>query len=1076
MIGGVALHNFNWQWHKTWLPETVGNRGELIMKNDDLLKDDNLDIAIIGMAGRFPGAKNVAEYWDNLSSGVESISFFSDEELLASGVDPAALTAPNYVKAAPLLNDVDLFDASFFGYSPKEAQFMDPQQRLFLECAWEALEHAGYDAEKYKGTIGIYAGSALNTYLLFSGLIPNLTTDYLLTLTGNDKDFLTTRVSYKLNLTGPSVTVQTACSTSLVAVHIACQSLQIGECDMAMAGGVSVRVPQKAGYFYENGSILTPDGHCRAFDAKAKGTIFGSGLGIVVLKRLGDAIADGDCIHAIIKGSAINNDGSAKVNYTAPSLERQSEVILEALANAAVDPGMISYVETHGTGTIIGDPIEIAALTKAYRTFTQEKGYCAIGSVKPNIGHLDAAAGVAGLIKATLALEHKMIPPSLHFEEPNPEIDFANSPFYVITELSPWEEGPNPRLAAVNGLGGGGTNAHIILEEAPAFESSEKPGASHLLLISSKTSSALETATSNLVQYLEQNPQVNFADLAYTLQVGRKHFDHRRMVVCRDRSEAMSLLNSEPASTLSQKPLSREIVFMFSGQGAQYVNMGLDLYKTEPVFKERIDQCSEILRPHLSFDLRDVLYPCEKDVEQASRELNQTRTTQPALFTIEYALAELWLSWGVHPQAFIGHSIGEYVAACMAGVFSLEDCLALVAARGKLMQELPGGSMLAIPLSEKQLQPILNKRLSLAAINSPSLCVVSGETEAIEDLRKNLSRLNLNCNYLRTSHAFHSAVMDPILSEFAARVKQFRPKAPRIPFISNVTGRWITSDEAADPAYWASHLRQTVRFAEGVHSLLQGADRVMLEVGPGLTLSTLVMQCSGKTPNQMVLPSLGSPNDTQSEMASLLKTLGSLWLSGVEIDWLAFNAKERRHRLPLPTYPFQRQRYWAQSQEIPSLASGKLPEYADHNQQINTLATQQSNRSSSQESLSQTRLDKESLTVSATHPAEEEAVKPPAVRIAPCTPVEAVVAGVWQEVLGTPQVGIHDNFFALGGHSVLATKIISRLSKAFQIELPLLSLYESPTVAGLAECVETVYRIAKVSMEPLNSTPMKINL
>jgi phthiocerol/phenolphthiocerol synthesis type-I polyketide synthase E len=1031
------------------------------MKNDDLLKDDNLDIAIIGMAGRFPGAKNVDEYWDNLSLGVESISFFSDEELLASGVDPAALTAPNYVKAAPLLNDVDLFDASFFGYSPREAQFMDPQHRLFLECAWEALEHAGYDAGKYKGAIGVYAGSALNTYLLFSGLIPNLTTDYLLTLTGNDKDFLTTRVSYKLNLTGPSVTVQTACSTSLVAVHIACQSLQIGECDMAMAGGVSVKVPQKAGYFYENGSILTPDGHCRAFDARAKGTIFGSGLGVVVLKRLKDSIADGDYLHAIIKGSAVNNDGSAKVNYTAPSLERQSEVILEALANAAVDPGMISYVETHGTGTVMGDPIEIAALTKAYRTFTQEKAYCAIGSAKPNIGHLDAAAGVAGLIKTTLALKHKMIPPSLHFQEPNPEIDFANSPFYVNTELSAWEGGPNPRLAAVNGLGGGGTNAHVILQEAPAFESPEEPRSSRLLLVSAKTSAALEKATSNIVRHLAQRPQANLADVAYTLQVGRKHFDHRRAVVCRDRAEAMQLLNSGPAAALSQGRTNREVVFMFSGQGAQYVNMGLDLYKTEPVFKERIDRCSEILIPHLSFDLRDVLYPREKYVEQASRELNQTRTTQPALFTIEYALAGLWGAWGVRPQALIGHSIGEYVAACMADVFSLEDCLALVAARGKLMQELPGGSMLAVPLSEKQVQAMLNKRLSLAAINGPSLCVVSGETGAVEDLRKSLSRLNLDCHYLRTSHAFHSSMMDPILSEFASRVKRLRLKAPRIPFISNVTGRWITPEQVADPDYWVDHLRQTVRFAEGARSLLQGPDRVMLEVGPGQTLSALVMQCSGSASNPVVLSSLGPPNDTRSDLAALLKALGLLWLSGVEVDWLAFNAKERRHRIPLPTYPFQRQRYWAQSQPPPVFGSGKLPEYADQNQRTSPVATQQPDRPGYQASISQARLDKEPLTFTASRRAEEESVRPRAVRVAPRTPVEAVVAGVWQEILGTPQVGIDDNFFALGGHSVLATKIISRVSKAFQMELPLLSLYESPTVAGLARCVETVYRIAR---------------
>ncbi|OYD99757.1 type I polyketide synthase, partial [Nostoc sp. 'Peltigera membranacea cyanobiont' 232] len=653
------------------------------------------EIAIIGMAGRFPGANEIDSFWKNLRDSVESISFFTDEELISAGVDSALLNDPNYVKASGILEDIDLFDASFFSFSPREAETTDPQHRLFIECVWEALENAAYNSETYSGQIGLFAGVAASTYLL-SNLYFNHdlmeSADSYQILIGNDKDFLPTQVSYKLNLRGPSINVQTACSTSLVAVHLACQSLLNGESDMALAGGVTVGVPQKIGYQYQQGGIHSPDGHCRAFDAKAKGTNGGNGLGVVVLKRLEDAIADGDFIYAVIKGSAVNNDGSLKVGYTAPSVDGQRKVILEALALAGVEAETISYVETHGTGTILGDPIEIKALTQAFRASTNKKGFCAIGSVKTNVGHLDAASGVTGLIKTVLALKHKQIPPSLHFQDPNPQIDFANSPFYVNTKLSEWKTNGTPRRAGVSSFGIGGTNAHIILEESPV---ETQPGAFlhsrpwQLLLLSAKTSTALDTKTVELRDYLEQNPDILLPDVAHTLQVGRRAFDYRRIVICQDPNDAVKSLKSQyPQRIFSQhhKPGHCPVILMFSGQGSQYANMGRELYEVEPTFKKHIDTCAVILQEHLGIDIRSLLYPREEDTETACLQLQQTAFTQSALFVTEYALAQLLMFWGVRPEAMIGHSIGEYVAATIADVFSLEDALKIVAKRGQLMQ------------------------------------------------------------------------------------------------------------------------------------------------------------------------------------------------------------------------------------------------------------------------------------------------------------------------------------------------------------------------------------------------------
>ena len=903
-------------------------------------KEDSVEpIAIIGMAGRFPGAKNVDEFWRNLHDGVESISFFADEELLAAGIDSAKLNSSNYVKAASVLSDVELFDASFFNFTPSDAEVTDPQHRLFLECAWEALEKAGYDSETYKGRIGVYAGAGINSYLL-QNLSLNFETsnfaDVYRLLIGNDKDFVPTRVSFQLNLTGPSVNVNTACSSSLVAVQMGCQSLLNYQSDMVLAGGVSIHLPQKAGYLYEEGMILSPDGHCRAFDAQAQGTVGGSGVGIVVLKRLEDALADGDCIHAVIKGSAINNDGSSKVGYTAPSVDGQAAAILEAQALAGVDPETITYIEAHGTGTPLGDPIEIAALKQAFSASTQKQGFCAIGSVKTNVGHLDAAAGVAGLIKTVLALKHKMIPPSLHFEEPNPEIDFANSLFYVNTELSPWHTNGVPRRAGVSSFGIGGTNAHVVLEEAPTVDLSGKSRPWQLLVLSAKTSSALDTATANLAQHLHS--ELNLADAAYTLSLGRQAFNHRRIAVCQDIEDAkhiLSILEPKRVLTQFQEPKERPVVFMFSGQGAQYVNMAQELYQSEPTFAERVDICCDLLKPHIGLDLRQILYPEPEQLTKASEQLQQTAITQPALFVIEYALARLWMEWGVRPTAMIGHSIGEYVAATLAGVLSLEDALALVAARGRLMQALPSGSMLAVPLSEKELKPLLGKTLALAAINGSSACVVSGPTEAVEALENQLASQGVECRCLHTSHAFHSQMMEPVLESFTQRVKQVSLKPPQIPYISNLTGTWITPEEATSPSYWATHLRQTVRMASGLQELLKEPAQILLEIGPGRTLTTLAKRHPGKKAEQVVLSSVKHPQEDGSDVEFLLKALGQLWLAGVEVDWSGFYGHERRHRLPLPTYPFERQRYWieppqpGENNRKTPVSLGKKPNIAD---------------------------------------------------------------------------------------------------------------------------------------------------
>ncbi len=877
-------------------------------------------VAVIGMAGRFPGARNVETFWENIRAGRESITFFSDEELVARGVEASALASPGYVKAEAVLDDVEMFDAAFFGLTPREAETTDPQHRLFLEHAWEALESAGYEPRNFPGRVGVYAGESVNSYLLHNlyrrrQLLEAMGASQV--LIGNDRDYLATFVSYKLNLKGAAITVQTACSTSLVAVHLATQSLLNHECDMALAGGASVSVPHGHGAMYSEGGIISPDGHCRAFDASAQGTVKGSGVGVVVLKRLAEALADGDTIHAVIKGTAINNDGAGKVGYTAPSVEGQAGVIEEALAVAQVEPETIGYIEAHGTGTTLGDPVEIAALTQAFRRDTGRKGFCAIGSVKTNIGHLDAAAGVAGLIKAVHALKHGQLPPSLHFEKENPNIDFAGSPFFVNTKLGAWGDGQTPRRAGVSSFGIGGTNAHVILEEPPAAPASTPSRPHQLLTLSARTSHALENATAALAAHFKRHPSLNLADAAYTLSVGRTEFEYRRALVCRDLTEAVEALErpvAPRAQTSFQERAARPVVFMFSGQGAQHVGMAREIYDSEPFFREQVDACAEMLRPHLDLDLRDVIYPAGHEGANAAHVaaalLDETRLAQPALFVVEYALARLWMKWGVRPAAMIGHSIGEYVAACLAGVFSLEDALRLVAARGRLMQGMPRGAMLAVRLSPAELEPLMGEGVSLAAVNAPAQCVVSGEAEAVARLEQKFKDAGVSCRRLHTSHAFHSAMMQPVLEFFAAEVRRVTLGAPEMPFISSLTGTWITDAQATDANYWARHLREPVQFSAGIGEVLREPESILLEVGPGQALSSLAKQQAESAESRIVLASLRHPNDRQSDASFILETLGKLWLAGVAIDYPAFHADEQRRRIPLPTYPFERQRYW----------------------------------------------------------------------------------------------------------------------------------------------------------------------
>jgi acyl transferase domain-containing protein/thioesterase domain-containing protein/acyl carrier protein len=899
--------------------------------------DGEASIAVVGMAGRFAGASDIDVYWNNLRKGVESIVTLFDEELIAAGVSPRLLRQPNYVKAAAPLPDMEMFDAGFFGLSPREAAIMDPQHRHFLECAWAAIEDSGHPPERFVGATGVFAGSGHNAYMPYNLMTnPKLMEQvgfFLVRHTGNDKDFLTTRASYLLNLRGPSVNVQTACSTSLVAIHMAVQSLLNRECDMALAGGATIELPHRQGYLHQEGGIMSPDGHCRAFDADSAGTVFGSGVGVVVLRRLADAVADDDHIYAVIKGSAINNDGAGKVGYLAPSVDGQAQAITEALAIAGTPADSITYVEAHGTGTAVGDPIEVAALTEAYRKDTAEIGYCGLGSVKGNIGHTDTAAGVASFIKVALALRNGELPPSLHFAAPNPACELDRSPFYVNATLRPWATPPGvPRRAGVSSLGVGGTNAHVILEQAPRRRPGTPTRRHQLLTLSAASPTALDANTAALAAHLAQGGGAELPDIAYTLTVGRQALRYRRVVAVSDLADAATaLLDPTRAASFEAAAEPRNVHFMFAGGGAQHPNMGLDLYESETVFRDAVDDCIDRLVAHGVTDIRRWLYPTGDDFGAAVAQMKRPSIGLPALFAVQYGLSKLWEHWGVVPKSMIGHSLGEYMAAHLAGVMTLDDALGLVALRGRLFETLPEGGMLSVSLAERDLTPFLTPDLSIAAVNGPAMTVVSGPNEALVTLKAALEKRETPCQIVPINIAAHSSMLAPILAEWRAHLRRVPLSLPTKPFVSGLTGTWISPAEATDPGYWVNQMRHTVRFGDGIAELVRDPNCVLVEVGPGRALASLARGALGREAPP-IFASMRHMDEKLSDVRHALDVLGRLWATGATVNWGVFWQSERRLRVHLPTYRFDRQRHWIEP------GQGAAPNDADDDERRDDVA------------------------------------------------------------------------------------------------------------------------------------------
>ncbi|MCP5053644.1 MAG: amino acid adenylation domain-containing protein, partial [bacterium] len=1008
------------------------------------------EVAVVGMAGRFPGARNIRQFWDNLLEGRETISFLSETEARAVGAGPALLRDPDFVRAKGRLENSDTFDSSFFGYTHSEAETMDPQLRIFHECVWEALEDAGYDPNAYPGEIGLFAGASQNLYRQMSPVIEmirggntgNLYFQQWQASLYSDKDYLNSLISYKLNLRGPVVTIHTACSTSLVAIDMACESLTAGKCQLALAGGVNVTQQDEAGHQYREGMVASPDGHCRAFDSNANGTVGGNGAGVVVLKPLANALTEGDSIHAVIKGSALNNDGAGRVGFTAPGIEGQAGAIRKALQRAGIEAESISYVETHGTATHMGDPIEIEALKKAFNS--TRKGFCAIGSVKTNIGHLDSASGAAGFIKTVMALKHRVIPPSLHYQNPNPAIDFENSPFRVNTRTMEWKSATgSPLRAGVSSFGIGGTNAHVILEEPPLPMGGAGGGNfHHLFILSAKTPTALDRITLNLAEHLTQNPGLDISNVSYTLKVGRQPFRHRRMLVCRNRDEAIEALSSGNPRNLFTHPSPKTqppIIFMFPGLGSQYTGMGLGLYRSVPFFRREMDRCFKILESLTGQKVKEILYP-------GNEERKQPQLTQPLIFSLQYALAKLLIHWGITPDAMTGYSFSEYTAACISGVLSLQDALKLVYTRIRLMCKLPGGAMVSVPLEAGQLAPLLaketNQELCLAIDNGPS-CVVSGPEAAVQSLEQQLRNEKLLSMRVNTPHAAHSPLMEPVADAFETEVRKVSFKEPQIPYTSNVTGQWITPGEVKDAVYWRRHLTSRVRFADGIRLLVQRPGALFIEIGPGRDLTLLVDRYLDKDSGQRAVDLVRTPQSDKPDYHFLLTRLGRLWIYGAVIDWETWHREEGKalgpHRIPLPAYPFEGQRYPSVSLNLET----SVPLAPPQPEPAPTVV---------------------SVTPSAgptpappADPANAALYSRPVIDTPyrpPETPTQQKLAALWQQFFKLSEVGIDDDFFDLGGDSLKAALLISMIHQQLKVSIQLPYLFAHPFIRQLADFID----------------------
>ena len=988
-------------------------------------------IAIIGMSGKFPKAKNIKEFWDNIVQGVEGITFYSDEELLEGGIAQEVLADPRYIKAKGEVEGIDLFDAGFFGYTPREAELMDPQHRLFLECAWEAMEDAGYDPERTDGRVGVFAGESLSTYMILN-VVPNFDTSYasagsLQAAIGNDKDSLTTTVTYKMDLCGAGVTIQSSSSTSLVAVSMACQSLVNYQCDMILAGGVSVGAPKKNGYLFEEAGIVSPDGHCRPYDSKGDGFVPGTGVGVVLLKRLDEALEDGDHIYAAIKGFAINNDGAKKVSYSAPSADAQAEVIMEAQRYAGFPPESISYVEGHGTATRLGDLIEVSALKRAFGE-SGKKNFCALGSVKGNIGHLDTAAGVTGLIKAALCIEKKKIPPTINYQKANPQLELEDSPFFVPTVLMDWNPSGS-RRAGVSSFGMGGTNAHVVLEEVR--QSRQNPPDERkwkLITLSAKTEVALTQYIKNTMEFLEQQKDIDLSNLAYTSQVGRKRLDKRAVILCKVADHVTGIGYSGTNRIIKGQATwdKKEIVFLFPGQGTQYLNMGRELYELEPVFRKAVDQCSDIFESYLGERICDLIFDDRIDKEKHERLMGDTSVIQPAIFTVEYAMAKLLLSWGIKPDAVIGHSLGEFTAACISGLIELKDAVKLVAHRGRLMENMPEGAMISAAVTPEDAMQLVGRYqdISLAAVNGPLSCVFSGSSQTIGKMETDFNAKGVLCSRLKNKHAFHSADVECIQEAFRSVLREVTMSEPEIRCISNVDGGYFNWEKIADKEYWIRHLRGTVQFMKGIKTLQDSGKKIYIEVGPGRALSSLTGQILSSGSDDL-FSTIPHHNELVSAQEYLAAALGQLWASGVEIDWGGYYQGRKCRRISFPTYPFEGKSYWLES---PGLRKShrKVREREIQNEEQDT----------------QERI-KNRPELSATF-------------VQPTREVEKHVTLIWERLFGIYPIGLDDSFFELGGNSLGITQMFSRIYSEFKVKVDYRAFYSCPTIRTIAEMIPDI--------------------
>ncbi|TRX31761.1 acyltransferase domain-containing protein [Flavobacterium sp. ZT3R18] len=1000
------------------------------MENNNRKKD----IAIVGISGRYPKSATINEFWEHLKNGKELVHFYTDEELKAVGMSEQELANPDLIKAQAFLEDPNSFDYSFFGYTKQEAMSMDPQIRMMHEQVWLGLEDAGYNPKTYKDKIGLYLSASDNlnwrAYTMISNNA-NVNSFYLNQI--SNENFISTLISYNLNLRGPSYYVDTACSSSLVAVHQACRSLLMRECSIAVAGGVRVYSKPYKGHLYQEGMTNSKDGHCKAFDEDSSGIVSGEGAGVVVLKRFEDAIKDNDQIYAVIRSSVVNNDGNRKVGYTAPSINGQYECIRQAHQIADVTPESITYIEAHGTGTKLGDSIEVEALNKSFGYNTNH--HCAIGSVKTNIGHLDVAAGITGFIKTTLALKNKMLPPSLHFKNPNPEINFKSGPFKVQTELSNWNSVNNqPLRAGVSSFGIGGNNAHVVLEEAPIKNKTTEDNTYKLLRFSAQSVGSLNAYQEKLVSFLEKNESDSFRDMTYTLQAGRNQFKYNRFLVSNSKENALEILKDPLSTTLYSAKLDqkRKIVFMCTGSGAQYFNMGRDLYDTELYFKQLMDEGFSIIKELTGIDVSKILYKENTDQEKGF-DINKNEFTQPIVFVFEYALAKLMMHWGIHPDKLIGHSTGEYVAACLSDVFSFETGVRLVAKRALLMNKSRKGSMLSVSLSEEKIKAYLNDNVALAVVNSPESCVLSGTEEAIESLMEIFETEEILHSKLKISLGGHSFLMDSVLEEFRQELENVEFSALKIPFVSNLTGQLITVDEAKSSQYWIDHLRHTVRFSDGLTTLLKEPNSIFIEVGPGNTLTTLFQQQNhNPAANNTAINLIRHPKQEINDQEHLLIKMGELWINGLDIDWETYYGAQKPHRVSMPGYVFNKTKLPVKVNpfELLNLSGAE---------KIATVTPFALEHFDDNEAF-QEDLDKNVVSfvnyVTPTNETEEKLVE------------------MWKIFFSKDEVGILDDFFALGGNSLKGVTMLKLIQKTFDTDIKIKDFYQKSTIKDLASEID----------------------